>query len=135
MFPMDLSCPRGIVSLLLLVGACLPTFETTAVAADIFAVQALQRHLDSGRLPARVKQQLDQTGRAEVLVTLAADDVEAETARLRGMQRVAIDTDAILQEKVQLLQRKKERLLAALNPADHDLLTVYSQGNVPAKAA
>src|SRR6266702_8189887 len=107
------------VALSLLSGWC---GVDAAAGADLFAIQALQRHLASGRLSQVVKERLDRDGRADVLVLLADGEVQAEADRLRKALKSGYDTDEIVREKARLLKRKKERLLAGLSPQDYQVL-------------
>jgi len=101
----------------------------TGVAVQAAGFPDLQQFIDAGKVPPGIAKQIDQSGGADVIVTLDDSDVRSMAAGMRRNLGVRNDNAAILSEKALLYRDKKEKVLAGIAARSYGVLRDY--GNLP----
>jgi PKD repeat protein len=111
---------------LALVVCLLPAENSSANGPDNGNFTPLQNFVTAGKLHAGVKNELDRTGQAEMLLILDESDVRAVAGRMRESAGADHDTAEIVREKARLFAEKKSKVLSRIPPHDISVITDYT---------
>jgi subtilisin family serine protease len=103
------------------------SWHASLAATGSYAVNSRQQFVDRGKLHAGVKNRMEQTGEAEIILVLNDSDVIGMADRLKERLEIRNDTLEITAEKARLFTNKKRQALATLSTARYQLLQDYDQ--------
>ncbi|ABQ27182.1 S8 family serine peptidase [Geotalea uraniireducens] len=101
--------------------------HASLAATDSYAINSRQQFIDRGKLHAGVKNRVEQTGEADIILVLNDIDVISMADRIKERLEIRNDSPEITAEKSRLFTNKKKQALTALSPAHYQLLQDYDQ--------
>ena len=87
--------------------------------------KSLQHFVDSGKLQARIRDDVEKTGQADVILVIGDSDVNGLVGWLKERLGTRNDTPDIIAQKAGLYTRKKQTVLTAISPSNFQLLQDY----------
>lgn len=103
------------------------SWHASPAAAGSYAVNSRQQFVDKGKLHAGVKNKVEQTGEADIILVFNDSDVTGMADRIKERLEIRNDSPEITAEKSRLFSNKKKQALATLSTAHYQLLRDYDQ--------